>query len=72
LAALAAIASRPPADSEPLDPLGMRRGIAALEALSRDAALPRERRARAISVLRALSRAGYLDAGRIDTSLDPR
>jgi len=71
LRVLLAIASRRPAQTEPLDPDSLRRCIDRLDALSRDPAVPRQRRALAVSVLRRYARAGYLDEARITTDLDP-
>jgi hypothetical protein len=72
LGVIQAAAARPLRAGEALDPHSLRRCIEALDRLSRDEQAARADRARAVSALRALARAGYLDERRITTALDPR
>ena len=70
--AVGAIARRPPRQSEPVDPEGMRFCAQALLALSRRTNAPASLRAQAISALRLLAERHAVDPAAIPTDLDPK
>ena len=70
--AIAAIASKPRRQTEPLDPAGLRSCAEALLAIAERKNLAREVRAPAISALRLLAERGAISAAAIPTDLDAK
>jgi hypothetical protein len=71
LAAILGIAGQPRRQREAIDPEGARRCAEVLVALAKDASVPREERALAVSAARALAERGFVDRARIPSELDP-
>jgi hypothetical protein len=65
LAAILGVAGHPRRPTEPLDLEGARRCGEAMIAVVKDAAIPREERAFALSAVRALAERGYVDKAKI-------
>ncbi len=71
LEALLGVAGRPATAREPLDPEGAAEAGAAVLVLAANTSLPREHRALAVSVARALAEKKIIDPARIPGDLDP-
>ncbi|MBK9265295.1 MAG: thiamine biosynthesis protein [Polyangiaceae bacterium] len=71
LSALLGIAGRPARAREWVDPEGAAEAGAAVLAIAKDEALPREHRALAVSAARALAEKKIVDPSQIPTDLDP-
>lgn len=71
LESILGIAGKPRGQREALDPEGARRCGEALLGVARDASLPREERALALSAARALAEKGFLARALIPGDLDP-
>lgn len=72
LEVMLAIAGRPRAPRELVDPEGVRRAGEAALTLAAQPGVPAEERALAISTARALAERGYVDEARVPRDLDPK
>jgi hypothetical protein len=71
LKAILGVAGHPGGPTEPLDLEGARRCGEAMIAVAKDASIPRDERALALSAARALAERGYVARGKIPGDLGP-